>query len=145
MRKVYLAAALMVVVALILLLGFVTFYKVHATNVNQNVMWYGTQPTYNSPIFSGTTFPVGGFDLQPGGSFVYTLGIRSGADCSNVRIANITADNGFRLSNLNATLPAVVAPFGSSAHIALVVVSPSQPFSGPVDITVSAQCSNPPN
>jgi hypothetical protein len=110
--------------------------------VNEDVIWFGTQPTLNSPLFSGGSFPVGGVNLQPGGSFPYEIGFQWGADCQSVRISNITADNGFRISGLNATLPFILAQFGSSAHMTMSVVAPSQPYAGPVDITISAQCTN---
>jgi len=141
MRRGYVVVAV-AIIAVIIGVGFTAHYRVHVSQVNENVVWFGTQPSFNAPVFSGSAFPVGGFDVQPSGSFSYAIGFRSGADCLTVRIANITADNGFRISTTNATLPTVLSQFGSTAHIAATVVSPSQPYSGPVDITISAQCSN---
>jgi hypothetical protein len=142
MRRGYLVVAAVAIVAVIIGVGFTAYYKVHVSQVNENVVWFGTQPALNSPVFSGSAFPVGGFDIQPGGSFSYSVGFQSGADCLTVRIANFTTDNGFRISTLNATLPIVLSQFGSTTHIAASVVAPGLPYSGPVDITISAQCSN---
>jgi len=141
-RRAWVATAALVIGAAVLIAGFAVFYKVHISDVNENIVWVGTPPVQNSPLFSGNTFPVGGFDISPGGSFHFVAGFLSGTSCPVIEVDNLTVDNGFTVSRLNTTLPVFVSPTSPSAYIDATIVAPNQPYTGLVDITITARCSN---
>jgi len=141
-RRAWVASAALVIVAAVLFAGFAVYYKVHVSDVNENIAWLGTPPIQNSPLFSGSTFPAGGFDISPGGSSHFVAGFLSGTSCPVIVVVNFTADNGFSVSHLNTTLPVSVSPTSPSTYIDATIVAPNQPYTGSVEVTITAGCSN---